>query len=100
MVRRAGVPKSGERPPDHGAASRLNAACKRGLRVFGAFFAVAVGFYLLTFMWFKRLDGPMELPLPVWIMLLPTLVSLGAGVITGLVVVAVDFTRGRPSRGD
>lgn len=92
------MPSSGESPPDHGAAPRFRAACRRGLRVFGVFFAVAVGFYVFTFMWFRKLDGSMELPLPVWIMLLPTLVSLGAGVITGLVVMTFDLTRGRPRR--
>lgn len=100
MMEGAGVPRKGCNLPGRSAASRFRAACRRGLRVFGGFFAGAVGFFVLTFIPFKRLDGPMELPLPVWIMLLPTLVSLGAGVIAGLVVMAVDLKRGRPPRQD
>ncbi|CAM3234265.1 hypothetical protein [Stackebrandtia soli] len=100
MVRRAGVPKAGNSSLSGGATSRLRVAIKRGLYVFGAFFAVAVGFYVLTFMWFRRLDGPMDLPLPEWIMILPTLVSLGAGVITSLIVMVVDLIRGRPPHRD
>lgn len=90
--------RTGERTRRNDAPARLRAAGKRGLRVFGAFFAVALGFYLFTFMWFKRVDGPMELPLPVWIMLLPTLISLGAGAVAAVIVMVVDLTRDRPRR--
>lgn len=56
MVEPTDVSNGGNSPPDSSTASRLRAACKRGLRLFGAFFAVAVGFYVFTFMWFRGLD--------------------------------------------
>jgi len=42
----------------------------------------------------------MRLPLPEWIMLLPPVVTLGAVVIAGLVVMIADLVRGGPPRGD
>lgn len=89
---------TGVRKPRGDAPARVRAAGKRALYVFGGFFGVAALFFVLTFMWFRRFDGPMELPLPAWVMLLPTLVPLGAGVVAGLVVVMVDLLRGRSSR--
>lgn len=89
------MPKARNGSPGSGTASCFRAAVKQGLRVFGGFFAVAAGFFVLTFMWFRRLDGPLELPLPEWIMLLPALALLEAGVRAGLIVTAVDLRRAR-----
>lgn len=100
MVRRAGVPQSGDSSLDGGATSGISIACKRGLQVFGAFVVVATVFFVVTFAPFKTVDGIKDLPLPMWIMISPTLALLGAGVITSLIVMMVELIRGRPSHRD
>lgn len=90
------MPQGGGGAPGDRTTSRLHIALKRGLYVFSGFFGAAILCYILTFMWFRRIDGPMELPLPVWIMLLPTLVALGSGVLTSLIVMVVNLARSRP----
>jgi|GEM_PF-3494670 len=95
MVKRDGV---GE--PEGGASARVPLVLRRGLRVFGVFVAIAVVFFIVTFGPFKSVDGMRELPLPEWAMMIPTLVSLGAGVVAGLVAVVVDLVRGRRSHRD
>lgn len=88
--------KSGESSRGAHRASRISAASKHGLRVFGGFFAAAVLFFVVTFGPYKSVSGSRELPMPEWIMLLPTLIALGAGVITALIVMVVDLVRDRP----
>ncbi|MEJ6490003.1 hypothetical protein PQI23_09735 [Leucobacter sp. USCH14] len=65
------------------------------MKVFGAFFAAAVVFFVLTFAPFKTANGLEDLPLPEWVMLSPTLVLLGAGVMAALIVMVVDLIRDR-----
>lgn len=95
MVRRPDLPQRRERPLNSGAAARARAACRHGLAVFGMFVVVAVFFFLVTFAPYKTVNGMKDLPLPMWIMLSPTLGLLGAGVITGLIVMVVDLIRAR-----
>jgi len=85
-------------PPEGGATPRVVVAIRRGLGVFGGFVAVAVVFFVLTFGPFKTVHGIRTLPLPEWVMLVPTLATLGAGVVAGVIVVVVDLVRGRRAR--
>lgn len=95
MGKNVGEPPSEDSSSRSATSSGFGAAYTRGLKVFGGFVAVAAVFFIVTFGPYKTVHGMRELPLPTWVMLLPTLVSLGAGVIIALTVTVVTLVRDR-----